>query len=144
MGVLTLGLHLVKMLAATLLFLSLAAGFDHLFAAGVLPDSGLANPLYFATAVGCYLTLGIIALFTIVPESERGYVAPILPLYLLYTLIHVVPMSVGFTNWITKRVWGRRLYHDHYEAGERRDALPTSRQASTETLPVIPMPGERA
>ncbi len=136
MGVLTLGLHLVKMLATVLLIASLAAGFDHLFAGGLLPDTGLANPLYFATAVGCYLTLGIIALFTIVPEAERGYIAPILPLYLLYTLIHVVPMSLGFANWISKKICGRRLYHDHYEAGERVHAIPAPRQASTETVPV--------
>lgn len=140
MGLLTLGLHLVKMVATGVLLVSLVAGFDHLFAAGVIPDSRWINPLYFATAVGCYLTLGIIALFAIVPESERGYVAPIVPLYLLYTLIHVVPMSVGFANWISKRLWGRRLYHDHYEPGERRDARHTPAPASTETLPLNPVP----
>lgn len=140
MGLLTLGLHLVKMVATGVLLVSLIAGFDHLFAAGVIPDSGWINPLYFATAVGCYLTLGIIALFTIVPERERGYVAPILPLYLLYTLAHVVPMSVGFANWISKKLWGRRLYRDHYEPGERRDALHTPAPAGTETVPLNPVP----
>jgi hypothetical protein len=129
MGFFTLGLHLVKVISTLLLFLSLAAGFDHLFAAGLLPQDTLAytlgNPLYFATAVGCYMTLGIIALFTIVPLAERSYVAPIVPLYLLYTLIHVIPMSIGFTNWLTMKLWGRRVYRDHYEpGGESRDALP--------------------
>jgi cellulose synthase/poly-beta-1,6-N-acetylglucosamine synthase-like glycosyltransferase len=140
MGLLTLGLHLVKMLAVGLLLVSLVSGFDHLFAAGLMPASSWDNPLYFATAVGCYLTLGIIALFSIVPEEERGYVAPIVPLYLLYTLIHVIPMSVGFGNWISKKLWGRRLYHDHYEIGERREALHTPPPASTETLPLRPVP----
>jgi cellulose synthase/poly-beta-1,6-N-acetylglucosamine synthase-like glycosyltransferase len=128
MGFFTLGLHLVKIISTLLLFLSLAAGFDHLFALGLLPQSTLAytlgNPLYFATAVGCYLTLGVIALFTIVPVAERSYVAPIVPLYLLYTLIHVIPMSIGFANWGTRKLWGRRLYQDHYEPGESRDVLP--------------------
>jgi hypothetical protein len=62
------------------------------------------------------------------------------PLYLLYTLIHVVPMTVGFANWITKKLWGRRLYRDHYEPGERRDALHTPESASTETQPLNPVP----
>jgi glycosyltransferase involved in cell wall biosynthesis len=140
MGLLTLGLHLVKMVAVALLLVSLLAGFDHLFAIGLVPEGHWINPLYFATAAGCYLTLGIIALFTIVPVSERGYVAPIVPLYLLYTLIHVVPMSIGFANWISKRLWGRRLYHDHYEPGERRDAAHAPPPASTETQPLSPIP----
>jgi cellulose synthase/poly-beta-1,6-N-acetylglucosamine synthase-like glycosyltransferase len=132
MGVFTLGLHLVKMVAAVLLFLSLAAGFDHLFAAGFALHSSLANPLYFATAVGCYLTLGVIALFTIVPVAERSYVAPIVPLYLLYTLIHVAPMTVGFMNWLSLKLVGRRVYRDHYEPGD--DAVP---EASSDTALVL-------
>jgi hypothetical protein len=134
MGVLTLGLHLVKVASVLLLFVSLAAGFDHLFASGILPQSQIANPLYFATAVGCYLTLGVVALFTIVPAAERSYVAPIVPLYLLYTLIHVVPMTIGYANWVTMKLWSRRLYRDHYEPGDSRDAL---HEASSETALVL-------
>ncbi|HEX4049945.1 MAG TPA: glycosyltransferase family 2 protein [Steroidobacteraceae bacterium] len=134
MGVLTLGLHAVKMLATALLLVSLVSGFDHLFAAGLLPQSSVINPLYFATAAGCYLTLCIIALFTIVPRDERAYVAPIVPLYLLYTLIHVIPMSLGFINWVTARLWGRRVYRDHYEPGDSFDAL---REASSRTAMLL-------
>jgi hypothetical protein len=123
MGALTLGLHIVKMAATVLLLASLAAGLDLLFAAGLVPHGTLWDPLYFATAIGCYLTLGVIALFTIVPPAERAYIAPIVPLYLLYTLIHVVPMSLGFMNWVAVKLGGRRLYRDHYEPGENRDAL---------------------
>jgi cellulose synthase/poly-beta-1,6-N-acetylglucosamine synthase-like glycosyltransferase len=141
MGVFTLGLHLVKMVAATLLFISLVAGFDNLFAAGLAPHSALANPLYFATAVGCYLTLGVIALLTIVPKGERSYIAPIVPLYLLYTLIHVVPMSVGFLNWMSMRIAGRRLYRDHYEPGDSADTLP---EASSNTALVLQKQTRRA
>jgi hypothetical protein len=39
------------------------------------------------------------------------------PLYLLYALTHLVPMTIGFGNFITVQVWGRRLYEDHYEPG---------------------------
>jgi cellulose synthase/poly-beta-1,6-N-acetylglucosamine synthase-like glycosyltransferase len=123
MGAITLGLHLVKMVAVALLLCSAVAGFDVLFAGGLVPHSVLWDPLYFATAIGCYLTLGTIALFTIVPSAERTYVAPIVPLYLLYTLIHVVPMSLGFLNWISVRSRGHRLYRDHYEPFETTEDL---------------------
>lgn len=140
MGVLTLGLHLVKVLGTALLLLSLVSGFGHLLAAG-WPQSALANPLYFATAIGCYVTLGLIALFTIVPREERSYIAPIVPLYLLYTLLHVIPMSLGFTNWITMRLWGRRVYRDHYEPGDSVEAL---REASSRTALVLRRRSRRA
>ena len=41
--------------------------------------------------------------------------APIVPLYLFYALVHIVPMTIGFANWIAVQLWGKRLYHDHYE-----------------------------
>ena len=62
--------------------------------------------------------LAMFALFTVVPRRERAYVAPILPLYFLYALVHTAPMTVGFGNWVALRLWGRRLYRDHYQAHE--------------------------
>jgi cellulose synthase/poly-beta-1,6-N-acetylglucosamine synthase-like glycosyltransferase len=115
-GGLSLLLHLVKILSAALLVISLVGGFDNLLVTHLLPRNTLTNPAYFIGAVGSYLTLGVIALFTVVPRSERGYIAPIVPLYLLYALTHLVPMTVGFGNFIALELWGRRLYRDHYEA----------------------------
>jgi hypothetical protein len=54
-------------------------------------------------------------LFTVVPKAERAYIAPIVPLYLFYALTHIAPMTVGYTNWVTMKLWGRRVYRDHYE-----------------------------
>jgi hypothetical protein len=65
--------------------------------------------------------LGALALFTVVPKRERGYVAPIVPLYLCYTVVHIAPMSLGFGNWIALKLFRRRLYRDHYEPSDRRD-----------------------
>jgi cellulose synthase/poly-beta-1,6-N-acetylglucosamine synthase-like glycosyltransferase len=117
-GVLSLGLHMLKMVSATLLVISFASGFDELFLAHVLPPSALTSPAYFIAAVGSYLVLGVIALFTIVPRAERAYIAPIVPLYLFYALVHIIPMTVGFLNWVTLGVWGRRVYRDHYDSGD--------------------------
>jgi hypothetical protein len=80
--------------------------------------------VYFVMAAGSYLLIAVIAQFTLVPEAERAYTAPIVPLYLFYSMLHVVPISVGFGNWIALKLWGRRLFQDHYEAGESVNGAP--------------------
>jgi hypothetical protein len=81
--------------------------------------------------VGSYLVLCLLALFTVVPRRERAYVASILPLYFLYVLVHIAPMTVGFGNWVALRLWGRRLYRDHYQSGEDTTVrLPRLRNGS--------------
>jgi len=120
MGGLSIALHVMKMVSAALLLISFASGFDTLFLTDGLTHHALANPGYFIAAVGSYLALGAVALFAIVPRVERAYIAPIVPLYLFYAIAHIVPMSVGFANWITLKIMGRRVYHDHYEIQQVR------------------------
>ena len=115
-GGLSLLLHVVKIISGLLLVASLIGGFDNLLLTNVLPHNALTNPSYFIGAVGSYLALGVVALFTVVPRAERGYIAPIVPLYLLYALTHIIPMTVGFGNYFALQLWGRRIYRDHYEA----------------------------
>jgi cellulose synthase/poly-beta-1,6-N-acetylglucosamine synthase-like glycosyltransferase len=116
-GGLSLVLHLVKILSALLLVLSLVGGVDSLLLAHLLPRNAWTSPAYFIGAVGSYLALGVIALFTVVPRAERSYIAPIVPLYLLYALTHLLPMTIGFGNFFALQLTGRRLYRDHYEPG---------------------------
>lgn len=115
LGGLSLILHPLKIVSAFLLVLSFVSGFDNLFLANVFPRNAVINPAYFIAAIGSYLALGVFALFTVVPRAERAYIAPIVPLYLFYAITHIGPMSVGYANWITMRLWGRRVYRDHYE-----------------------------
>ena len=129
-GVLSLALHVAKMVSATLLVVSFASGVHRLLFGDWIDAGALANPAYFTAAIGSYLALGVIALFTTIPKSERSYIAPIVPLYLFYAIAHIAPMSVGFGNWISLKLWGRRLYQDHYEpragGGDSADKAPTS------------------
>jgi len=118
-GGLSLLLHVVKIISALLLLISLVGGFDNLFLVNVLPKNALTNPAYFIGAVGSYLALGVVALFTVVPKAERAYIAPVVPLYLFYALTHIVPMTLGFGNYLALQLWGRRLYRDHYEPDAR-------------------------
>jgi cellulose synthase/poly-beta-1,6-N-acetylglucosamine synthase-like glycosyltransferase len=115
LGGLSLVLHLLKIVSAALLVASFVSGFDNLFLANLLPRNALVNPGYFMAAIGSYLALGVFALFTIVPKNERAYIAPIVPLYLFYAITHIAPMTVGYANWVGMKLWGRRVYRDHYE-----------------------------
>ena len=115
LGGLSLIVHPLKIVSAVLLVLSFISGFDNLFLANLLPRNSLINPSYFMAAIGSYLALGVFALFTVVPKQERAYIAPIVPLYLFYAITHIAPMTVGYVNWIAVKLWGRRVYRDHYE-----------------------------
>ena len=131
MGVLGLGLHLLRIVSAALLLVSVAAILDNLFVFNLLPNGGAINPVYFAAALGSYLALGALALFVVVPRSERAYIAPIVPIYFLYVLMHVAPITVGFANWVALRLWGRRLYRDHYQSHEDGAAFDIKRRSSS-------------
>jgi len=115
-GGLSLALHMVKLVSAVLLLLSLLSGLDALLLGDLIPGGSLVNPANFVAAVSSYLALGLIALFTCVPREERAYVAPIVPLYLCYALTHIAPMTVGFANYFALKLFHRRLYQDHYES----------------------------
>jgi cellulose synthase/poly-beta-1,6-N-acetylglucosamine synthase-like glycosyltransferase len=115
LGGLSLILHPLKIVSATLLVASFISGFDNLFLANLFPRNALINPAYFIAAIGSYLALGVFALFTVVPKAERAYIAPIVPLYLFYAITHIAPMTVGYANWMALKLWGRRVYRDHYE-----------------------------
>jgi cellulose synthase/poly-beta-1,6-N-acetylglucosamine synthase-like glycosyltransferase len=115
-GGLTLAIHLVKMVSAGLLCLSLISGLDAIMVGDLAPLGTYANPEYFTAAISSYLALGVIFLFTRVPREERAYIAPIVPLYLCYALVHILPMSVGYANFFALKLFRRRLYQDHYES----------------------------
>lgn len=133
-GVLTIGLQVIKVVSATLLLISFLSGVNQLFVTHWLPSGSWTNPAYFMAAVGSYLALGVIALFTVVPKAERAYAAPIVPLYLFYALVHIVPMSVGYLNWIALKLVGRRLYRDHYEPAESDGREPAGAHLLTRRL----------
>lgn len=118
-GGLTLAIHLVKVVSAGLLCLSLLSGLDAIMLGDLSPLGAYANPEYFTAAISSYLALGVIALFTRVPKEERAYIAPIVPLYLCYALVHILPMSVGYANFFAVKLFRRRIYQDHYESAPR-------------------------
>ncbi len=108
-------LHPLKLVGLGVLVLSALNGIDNLWAMQLIPDVTFTNPFYFQTVYLQYVGLMLLAWATAVGRGERWRILPIVPLYPLYALAHIVPSTVGYINWITVRLWGRRVYRDHYQ-----------------------------
>jgi cellulose synthase/poly-beta-1,6-N-acetylglucosamine synthase-like glycosyltransferase len=108
-------LHPLKLVGLALLIVSALNGIDNLWAINVIPDLTFTNPFYFQTVYLQYVGLMLLAWATAVGRRERWQILPIVPLYPLYALAHIVPSTVGYINWFTVRLWGRRVYRDHYQ-----------------------------
>ena len=118
MGVLTLLFHPFKVLSVGFLLLSAATG----LAAPLGLEGSLGflwvDPLYALIAFGKYLLLALLAFLLVARPDERRRLLLVVPAYYLYTLVQIVPATVGFLNWFSLRLIGRRLYQDHFQAEE--------------------------
>jgi cellulose synthase/poly-beta-1,6-N-acetylglucosamine synthase-like glycosyltransferase len=114
-GVFVLLLHPIKLMGLGILLLSAFNGLDNVTHLAGVPDVWFTNPYYFAMVYVQYLALMLISWAASVNRGERWRLLPIVPLYPLYALAHIVPSTVGYINWLTVRLWGRRVYRDHYQ-----------------------------
>lgn len=126
LGGFTLLLHPLKIFTLALLSLSIAKCFDTLFGIGVIPNWGAAEPVYFLAAYAKFTLLAGAALIAAVPKGERLYVLPVVPLYFFYSLAQIVPATVGYADWLSLKLWGRRIWGDHYQ--EERSLLRQHQQ----------------
>lgn len=115
MGVFVLLFHPLKVLGLPLLAVSAVNGVDNLLGLQLLPDTTVTNPLYFAALYVKYTALVAAIIPLSVGRRERMAVLPVVPIYAFYALGLVVPSAVGYANWFSIRLWGRRVYRDHYQ-----------------------------
>ena len=50
-------------------------------------------------------------------------------MYFFYALMQILPNTVGYANWLSLRLWGRRVFADHYQDEEslrRQRESPTT------------------
>jgi len=114
-GVFVLLMHPLKIVGLGVLALSAVNGIDNLVGFDGVPDVHFTNPFLFAMVYLQYVGLMLLAWAAAVGRRERWKVLPIVALYPLYALLHMVPSTIGYLNWITVRFWGRRVYRDHYQ-----------------------------
>jgi glycosyltransferase involved in cell wall biosynthesis len=117
MGICALALHPLKLVALALSAAGIANGFDDLLGLGVIPNTPWTDPAYFVLAYLKYtlLTAGLLAF---VVKGDRKHLAGSVPLFYLYQLLHIIPVTVGYANWLALRFLGRRVYRDHFQDEE--------------------------
>jgi len=118
MGLFVLMLHPLKLLSLPLVILSALNGLDSLAGQNLVPDTALTNPVYFGAL---YVKYSLLILFVIplaVGKKDRLAVLPVVPFYVFYALGQIVPATVGYANWFAVRIWGRRVYRDHYQPAQ--------------------------
>ncbi|HVG22643.1 MAG TPA: glycosyltransferase family 2 protein [Thermoanaerobaculia bacterium] len=114
MGICALALHPLKLIALALSIAGVANGLDDLLGLGVIPNTAWTDPAYFVLAYLKY-TLLTAALLALIVKGERKHLIPSVPLFYLYQLLHIVPVTIGYANWLSLRYLGRRVYRDHFQ-----------------------------
>lgn len=114
-GVFALLFHPIKLCGLALLTTSLLGGLDGLLGLGLVPRLTATEPIYFLLAYVQYAAFALLALFVAVEPGQRLRLLPVVPLYFFYSIIHTVPITIGYLNWFTLRFLGLRIYKDHYE-----------------------------
>ena len=114
MGVLAIVFHPLKVIALLLSLVGVVNAMDELFGIGVVPNTTWTDPVYFLLAYAKYTILTVfLLLFS--ARGRRLRLSAAVPVFYLYQLMHIVPITLGFLNWVTLRYFGRRVYRDHFQ-----------------------------
>jgi cellulose synthase/poly-beta-1,6-N-acetylglucosamine synthase-like glycosyltransferase len=115
LGVFSILLHPLKIIALALAALSITNAFDNLLGMNLIPDIGATDPLYFLLSYVKYTVLIAIVTCITTQGTERTRLLATAPIYYFYTLLHIIPITIGYLNWIALNLFGRRVYSDHYQ-----------------------------
>ena len=114
-GVLSIFALPLRLVSLTLLAASLLNGLAELLGLAIVPTIAAADPLLFATVFVKHVLLMCIVICCALPASERWRALAAVPLYFFYVMSQLLPVAVGYANWLSCRLGGRRLYSDHYD-----------------------------
>ncbi len=119
LGGFALLLQPLRLLSVGLLTASMANGLDVLLGLNWIPDLAAIEPAYFLFAYVKYSALVLLASYVVATGWREWFtLLPTVPIYFLYAMVHQVPITVGYANWLSLRLWGRRIYRDHYQDEE--------------------------
>lgn len=117
-GFVSIILHPVRIFGVGMLAASGFGALDRLFASELTDGAGITNPLYFLLNVSKYALLVGVVLTGMGTASEKKRLWSIVPIYPLYAMAHVLPVTVGFLNFCAYAVSGSRVWQDHYQSEE--------------------------
>lgn len=127
MGLFALVLHPLRVLSLLLLVLSTVNGLDGLVGLNWIPEGPLTDPAYFLLAYVKYTGYALLASSVLAADhSEWMALLPTVPIYFFYGLTQILPATLGYSNWVSLRLGGSRIYRDHYQDEEslRRQGRP--------------------
>jgi cellulose synthase/poly-beta-1,6-N-acetylglucosamine synthase-like glycosyltransferase len=103
-------------LASTLLFAAgLANAVDILLSLELIPDNAVTDPRYFAATYTTYALLCTCFHAYARPPIRLSTAIVANVFYPFYAAAHALPMAVGYLNWLSYCLVGKRLYRDHYD-----------------------------
>jgi cellulose synthase/poly-beta-1,6-N-acetylglucosamine synthase-like glycosyltransferase len=108
-------LHPLRVFCLLVLLASALNGLDNLLDASLIPDVTATDSWRLPVAWLAYTVLTLLYLHLTVTRAERRRVFAIVPIYFLYVLALVVPITIGYLNWVCVNLVGRRLYRDHFK-----------------------------
>jgi cellulose synthase/poly-beta-1,6-N-acetylglucosamine synthase-like glycosyltransferase len=124
LGVFSFLLFPLKLASTLLFFAGLANAFDTLLGLDLVPDTALTDIRYFAATYATYALL-LVCFYAYARPAVRPATAAIaVVFYPFYAAAHAAPMAVGYLNWFSYCLVGRRLYRDHYEASIGSESTP--------------------
>ncbi len=105
-----------KIASIALLTYSAVNGVDELLALDLIPNNSLNHPAYFAALYVKYSFIVLAAYVLVTPARDVARGLLFMPFFFPYCVALVIPTGIGYLNWITLRLFGRRLYDDHYDS----------------------------
>ena len=127
-GIVTILLHPLRVAAFALLLTSVAGGLADTMGLEAAP----VKLAYFLLAYAQGTLTLLIALALVRPAERRDLwirTLPAVPFYFFYALAQTLPITLGYLNWLSLRLIGRRIYRDHFDddATLRRELLEAAR-----------------
>jgi cellulose synthase/poly-beta-1,6-N-acetylglucosamine synthase-like glycosyltransferase len=117
-GICGILLQPIRILAFCLVTASLIGGVDQILGLHLVPGGPLTDPSYFLVAYlqgTMQVTIALAATFERAKRPLLTRVLVVLPTYFFYSLAHAIPVTLGYLNWFTLRLFGRRVYRDHFD-----------------------------
>lgn len=115
-GLLGMLLWPLKLSSIVLLSYSAINGIDELLALNLIADNALNHPAFFAACYFKYTVVALVAYVLVSPANTMVRGLLFIPMFFLYSVVLVLPTFIGYLNWITLRLFGFRVYSDHYDA----------------------------
>ena len=119
LGLFGLVLQPLRLASVFVIAASTVNGAEGVFGLNLIPDSAATAPGLFLFAYLKFTALTVVA-SALATNGLREWLSlqPVVPLYFFYAIAYVIPATLGYANWFTLRLMGRRVYRDHFHDEE--------------------------